>query len=60
MAYNLCSLTGGKASYLQAVVVKSILANRKLSISHSKGMNSDVDNLSHLDLLWGKMFLSYI
>lgn len=35
---------------------KNILANMKLSISHSKGMNSGVDNLSHLDLLWGKMF----
>lgn len=44
------------ASYLQAIAIQSILAGRKLSISHSKGMNSGVDNLSHLDLLWGKMF----
>lgn len=42
---------------MQAVAIKSILADRKLSISHSKGMNSDVDNLSHLDLLWGRIFV---
>ena len=32
-----------------------VLANRKLSISHSKGINSGVDNVSHLDLSWGKV-----
>lgn len=56
IACNSCLLQMRNASYLQATAVKSILANRKLSISHSKGMNNGVDDLSHLDLLWGKIF----
>lgn len=44
------------SSYLQANTYYCILANRKLSISHSKGINNGTDNHSHLDLLWGKMF----
>lgn len=51
MAYNSCLLKVRNASYLQVIAIKSILANRKLSISHHKGMNNGVDSLCHLDLL---------
>lgn len=60
MAYSFCLLQIRHTSYLHAVAVKTILVNRKLSISSSKGMNDDVDNLSHLDLFWGEMFCSTV
>ena len=60
MAYNFCLLHMRHTSYLPTVAVKTILVNRKLSISFSKGMNDGVDNLSHLDLFWGKMFHSTV
>lgn len=40
------------ASYLLAIAI----VFRKFSISHSKEINSGMGHLSHLHLLWDKMF----
>lgn len=44
MAYNSSLLQMRNASDLHAVALKSILANRKLSSNHRKGVNSGLDS----------------
>lgn len=39
MTYNSCLLQVRDISYLQAIAIKSISANRKLAINHSKGQS---------------------